>query len=147
MKYSESYHRACQTTLVYAEIWITARVVAAGVTVSRPLSFCRRERDEIFCWKCRLTGTSRIKAAGIQRFVMNHARQTLTVALGGGVCCLSVPLRQGCHDRTLNRIQRTPGIKTRFFNEIGDLKPKWNLPCKQRIEFFDHYRCLIRFRA
>lgn len=56
-----------------------------GVTVSRPHHSGSMRGDEVFLRKCRLTGTSKIKAVGMQRFVMNHARQALTAALSAGV--------------------------------------------------------------
>lgn len=42
--------------------------------------------DEIFWRKCELTGTSRIKAAGIRQFAVNEARRQRMAALTAAVC-------------------------------------------------------------
>lgn len=82
--------------------------------------------DEIFWRKCGLTGTSRIKAAGIRQFVMNHARQPLMVALTDIVCCLSFLLQQAVvtAQQILSKGRRELKPALLMKSDV------WNLPCK-----------------
>lgn len=84
----------------------------------KAISFWLHERDEMFLKECRLTGTQRIKAVGIQRFVMNHARQTLT-ACAQRWCLVSVRfITTDCRDRTLTSYQRTEKVYKLYINKI-----------------------------